>query len=72
MTDNTCNCNEFKKACQPGSTYGCIEDTEESDPAIEFNLIGSIETPINFCPWCGKIVLKHHPEKVPRKEENNE
>jgi len=58
MSEEYCNCDEFKKACEFGSTDGCIEDTQESDPAIEFNLIGNIVTPIKFCPWCGKNVPK--------------
>jgi len=56
MADEHCNCDEFKKACQPGTTYGPAEYTDETDPAIEFNCIGSIDIPIKFCPWCGKLI----------------
>lgn len=54
---NVCECEDFKKACESGSTQGCPEDTEESEPAIEFGCIGNINTPIKFCPWCGKRVV---------------
>lgn len=56
MTEDFCTCEDFKVALQEGSTQGCAEDIEESEPAIEFGCIGNINTPIKFCPWCGKKV----------------
>jgi len=64
MTENTCNCDQFKKACQPGS------GADAYFPAIwsgETNYeIGS--EPIKFCPWCGKT-LPTHPE-IKMRDEN--
>lgn len=56
MTENICNCDEFKAACKSGSTYGRADDIDESDPAIECDHIGNIDVCIKFCPWCGKKV----------------
>lgn len=63
MTDNTCNCDEFKKAREPGTdNEGYMAAICLTDNKTGFE-IGLIENPIKFCPWCGKKV----PERKDRK-----
>ena len=50
VTEDTCNCDEFKEAITPGTCQECYL------PAINKGKIGIIEKPIKFCPWCGKKV----------------
>jgi len=52
-----CTCDEFKKALEGGS------DSEGYGSAIDLmtngnHLIGGIQAPIRFCPWCGKRTPK--------------
>ena len=58
VTDNICNCDEFKKALENGSAEGCIEC--EGVRLIEWcddgYYTGNMEHAIKFCPWCGKEV----------------
>lgn len=60
MTENTCNCDEFKKALEKGSGDDAYFAAIWSDKTT-YEIAG--ET-INFCPWCGK--------NAPQRKEQNE
>ena len=53
MTNNICNCDEFKKVLKFGigeevyiAQFIPVEDDRKWT-------IGTQETPVKFCPWCG-------------------
>lgn len=58
-----CNCDEFKKALEPGTDnegyMSAICPHSEDENKFE---IGCLDAPIKFCPWCGKL--------APNKETN--
>ena len=63
MAEEYCNCDEFEKALEEDSgsdAYGSAINLMNNGSY----LIGVTQTPVKFCPWCGK--------KVPERKEQNE
>ena len=55
MTSNKYCCNRFEEACElrVGNEGDKVTISSEEDDWI----IGVLETPIKFCPWCGKRLV---------------